>query len=187
MSYKCLQFLQLYADVHDLPDVHGTGCPAQGWSHQMSQGQNPRLPRKKRKASMVLIAEFELISQTCGSVSIGASSKPTRIDLSDSFYLFQFLFCASSASCRCYHGGTQGVNSMFCASQVPRRPAASMTWSTTRLGGCGLSPPPPPPPPPASNCHKERKAKRERGRKGSGGKARKVRKQKKLAEISVAF
>ena len=69
--------------------------------------------------------------------------------------------------------------------QVPRRPAPSTTWSTTRLGGCGLSPPPPPPPPPATNGDKEGKAKRGRGCKGSGGKARKVRKQKKLAEISA--
>ena len=43
-------------------------------------------PQKKRKASAVLIAEFELISQTCRCVSIDASSKPTRIDLFDLFY-----------------------------------------------------------------------------------------------------
>ena len=43
-------------------------------------------PRKKRKASAVLIAEFERISQTCRSVSIDAGSKPTRIDLFDLFY-----------------------------------------------------------------------------------------------------
>ena len=76
---------------------------------------------------------------------------------------------------------------MTCEHMKVQSSTPSTTWSTTRLGRCGLSPPPPPPPPPATNGDKERKAKRGRGRKGSGGKARKVRKQKKLAEISVAF
>ena len=48
-------------------------------------------PRKKRNASAVLIAEFELISLTCRSVSIDASSKPTRIDLFDFFYSVEFV------------------------------------------------------------------------------------------------
>ena len=57
-------------------------------SHDALLKVSPRAstPRKKRKASAVLIAEFELISQTCRSVSIDASSKPTRIDLFDLFY-----------------------------------------------------------------------------------------------------
>ena len=57
-------------------------------SHDALLKVSPRAstPRKKRKASAVLIAEFELISQTCRSVSIDASSKPTRIYLFDLFY-----------------------------------------------------------------------------------------------------